>query len=142
MKITAVCLLAIFCAAACADDSLSTAVNRISKVGVFAFGGVGFIGKISQGEIDFRVIQAQPPALALSIFEEMFANGSPAAKSYALAGIRQFDPDRSKQLLASLHGSTEKVMIMQGCIIEDRPLIEIAKAIDSGSYDDQLKRAR
>ncbi len=111
----------------------------MTNTGVFAFGGVGFIGKISQGEIDFRAIQSQPDAVALASFETIYARGDPAAKSYALAGIRQLDGARFKELLRTLDGSQETVFTMEGCIMERHRLTDIAKAIDAGSYDSWLK---
>jgi len=127
------------CSVAPAQDTLSAAVKSLSNTGVFAFGGVGFVGKISQGEIDFRVIQSQPAAVALASFETIYATGDPAAKSYALAGIRQLDRERFRDILRSLDGSQEEVFTMEGCIMERRRLVDIAKAIDAGSYDDWLK---
>lgn len=122
-----------------AQDTLSATVKSLSKTDVFAFGGVGFIGKISQGEIDFRVIQSQPAAVALASFETVYSTGDTAAQIYALAGIRQLDRERFKEILQSLDGSQEKVFTMQGCIMERRLLVDVAKAIDKGSYDDWLK---
>jgi hypothetical protein len=119
--------------------TLSATVKSLAKTGVFAFGGVGFIGKISQGEIDFRAIQSQPAAVALSSLETIYATGDPAAKSYALAGIRQLDRERFKGILLSLDGSQQEVFTMEGCIMERRRLVDVAKAIDAGSYDDWLK---
>jgi hypothetical protein len=132
-------LIILSCGVAPAQDTLSATVKSLSKTGVFAFGGVGFIGKVSQGEIDFRVIQSQPAAVALASFEEIYASGDPAAKDYALAGIRQLDRERFKEILQSLDDSQEMVFTMQGCIMERHSLVDIAKAIDKGSYDDWLK---
>jgi hypothetical protein len=139
VKRFAAVLLVVLCSIAPAQDTLSATVKNITKTGVFAFGGVGFVGKISQGEIDFRVIQSQPAAVALASFETIYATGDPAAKSYALAGIRQLDRARFKEILQSLDDSQEKVFTMEGCIMERRRLVDVAKAIDAGSYDDWLK---
>ena len=139
MKPFAAALLVLFCAVAPAQDALSAAVKNMRDLGVFAFGGVGFAGKISQGEIDFRVIQTQPAPVALASFEKVFATGDPAAKSYALAGIRQLDGNRFRELLQSLSGSQERVLTMQGCIVEKRKLVDVAKAIDAGNYNDWTK---
>ncbi len=140
MKRSAALLLALVCSAGYAQDPLAAAVKSISNAGVFAFGGVGFIGRISQGEIDFRIIQSQPAAVALASFEEIYTSGDIEAKSYALVGIRKLDEKRYKELLQSLEGSQEKVFTMQGCIIEKRNLEDVAKSIDSGGYDGYLKQ--
>jgi hypothetical protein len=139
VKRSAAAFLLLLCSVAPAQDTLSATVKSLSKTGVFAFGGVGFVGKISQGEIDFRVIQSQPAVVAIASFEEIYASGDPAAKSYALAGIRQLDRARFKEILQSLDGSQETVLTMQGCIIEKRGLVDVAKAINTGSYDYYLK---
>jgi hypothetical protein len=118
---------------------LSATVKSISKTSVFSFGGVGFIGKISQGEIDFRIIQSQPAAVALESFETIYAGGDAEAKSYALVGIRHLDGARFKELLQSLQGSPEHVMTMQGCIIQKQNLEDVARAVDAGNYDGYLK---
>jgi hypothetical protein len=139
VKRFAAVLLVVLCSVASAQDTLSATVKSLTKTSVFAFGGVGFIGRISQGEIDFRVIQSQPAAVALASFETIYASGDPAAKSYALAGIRQLDRERFKEILRSLDGSQEEVFTMEGCIMERRRLVDVAKAIDAGSYDNWLK---
>ena len=135
----AVALIILSCSVAPAQETLSTTVKSLTNTGVFAFGGVGFVGKISEGEIDFRVIQSQPAAVALTSFETVYATGDAAAKGYALAGIRQLDRERFKEILRSLDGSQEMVFTMEGCIMERRRLVDVAKAIDAGSYDDWLK---
>jgi len=134
--------MVLICSVAAAQDALATAVKSITNTGVFAFGGVGFIGKISEGEVDFRVIQAQPATVALASFEKIYATGDAAAKSYALAGIRQLDETRFKKLLQSLDNSQETVFTMHGCIMEKQRLADIAKAIEAGSYDSWLKPRR
>jgi hypothetical protein len=141
IKTMAALLVGLLCSVGYSQDPLAGAVQRLSNTGVFAFGGVGFIGKISQGEIDFRAIQSQPPQVALRSFELVFATGDAAGRSYALAGIRQLDAVHSKELLRSLDSSNEKVMTMQGCVMESHRLADIVKAIDSGRYDDRLKPA-
>jgi hypothetical protein len=139
-RLTSVLLVAV-CGVALAQSagSDSDAVKRLSKVRMFAFGGVGFAGVTSQGEKDFRVIFAEPPATSLARFENLYADGTPEAKSYALAGIRKLDGSHFKELLQTLQSSQEKVMTMQGCIIEDRTMAQVAKSIDSGQYDFWLK---
>jgi hypothetical protein len=138
MKRTAALLLAILCNAGYAQNPLA-AVKSISNTGIFAFGGVGFAGKTSQGEIDFRVIESQPPTVALEEFEKVYATGDAAAKSYALVGIRQLDRNRFNELLRSLQDSEQKVMTMQGCILQKQKLADVAKSIDAGSYDGYLQ---
>ena len=139
MRRFAVALIILSCSVVPAQETLSATVRSLAKTDVFAFGGVGFIGKISQGEIDFRIIQSQPSAVALASFETVYSTGDSAAQIYALAGIRQLDRARFEEIFQSLDGSQEMVFTMQGCVMERHRLVDIAKAIDAGNYDDSLK---
>jgi hypothetical protein len=132
-------VLTILCSAGYAQNPLAASVQRISQTSVFAFGGTGFAGKTSQGEIDFRVIESQPSTVALESFETIYAGGDAAAKSYALVGIRQLDEKRFNELRQSLQGSPEHVLTMQGCIVQKQNLMDVARAVDAGSYDGYLK---
>jgi hypothetical protein len=132
-------LLVMLCSVAHAQATPSAAAQHLSKVGVFAFGGVGFVGKTSEGEKDFRIVMSQPAADALASLETLYAHGTPAAKSYALVGIRKLDRERFEELVQPLESSKEKVFIMEGCIMQDRSLGDIARAIDSGAFAPSLK---
>ena len=136
-RLVAVLLVAL-CGVAHGQATPSAAAQRLSKVGLFAFGGVGFAGTTSEGEKDFRIVLSQPAADALASLEVVYAHGTPAAKSYALVGMRKLDERRFKELVQPLESSHEKVASMAGCILQFRPLGEIARAIDSGSYDSRL----
>jgi len=139
MRLLAATLIAFLCSIAFSQEAHSVAIQRIEHASVFAFGGTGYAGVTSQGEKDFRTILSQPSSVAEVDFERIYASGNSEAKSYALAGIRELDQAHFKVLLESLNGSNEKVVTMEGCIIEDRPLIKVAQDINSGRYDFWLK---
>ena len=117
-----------------ADDHLDVVVKRLNSVGTFAFGGVGFTGVISKGEIDFKFVLSQPPPVALAAFEKLHAFGNPQAKPYALAGIRKLNLRRYGELLAAMGVSTDKVEVMRGCVITREPLQNVAKEINRGDF--------
>jgi len=117
-----------------ADDTVDAAVNRLSTVGQFAFGGVGFAGVTSKGETDFRLVLAQPKTTALNAFERLFAIGNPQGKSYALSGLKKLASARFAELVAALANSTEEVKVLRGCIVSREPLPEVAKQIANGSF--------
>ena len=121
-------------------ESKSETIERISHTKLFAFGGVGFAGTTSDGEKDFRVIISLPSAA--NDFETMYAQGTPEAQGYALAGLRELNEVRFKELLRSLHGSQAQLETMEGCIKRRRSLIKIAAEIDSGRYDPWVKHDR
>jgi hypothetical protein len=115
-----------------AVQTTDTVVNRMTQVRLFAFGGVGFAGAISQGEKDYRTIFAR--STAQSDFETLFAQGSQESKCYALVGMRRINPERFKVLAASLRDSKTDVITMTGCILERRSLASVLHSIESGSY--------
>ena len=112
--------------------------ERLTTIELFAFGGIGFAGKTSEGEKAFRVVMEKPRDEALPAMEAIFANGSVAAKSYALVGIRKLAPQRFETLYQSVAHSQEKVPTMSGCIARTMTLQEVANEIRSGAYDRNL----
>jgi hypothetical protein len=120
--------------AAPAEDSVDAAVSRLSTVERFAFGGTGYAGVTSKGELDFKVVLSQPRPAALTAFERLFATGNPQGKSYALSGVKKLNPEKFKELLASASASTEQVEVMRGCIVSHESLREVAKQIDRGEF--------
>ncbi len=135
---TAVAFLC-FSAIAFCQDAASVALLRIQSTAVFAFGGVGFVGRTSQGEIDFKTILSLPREQAIAAIEQIYEKGNPQAKSYALAGLRKLDVSRFETLRTSLQHSPVKVQIMRGCILSGETLQQIASGIESGQYDSWLR---
>jgi hypothetical protein len=117
-----------------ASDPPDDALKHLSTIGIFAFGGVGYAGATSKGEIDFKLILAQPPMAALAAFEKLYATGNPQGKSYALSGIKKLNPSRFKDLLALAGRSSEDVQVEKGCIIAHEQLRDVAKQIDRGKF--------
>jgi hypothetical protein len=117
-----------------ADDTVGAAVGRLSAVKAFAFGGVGYAGVTSKGEIDFKFLLAQPKPTALNAFERLYAIGNPQGKSYALSGLKKLAPERFAELVATLAKSTEEVEVMRGCIVSHQPLPALAKQIGQGKF--------
>jgi hypothetical protein len=131
-----IAMFALFaCTLAAAQQSVPAALLQIASVDIFAFGGVGFSGKTSTGEAEFKTILKQPPAKALADFESLYATGNPQAKAYALAGIRRLAPARFIGLRRSLAGSNIKVEIEQGCIVSEQSLRDIAADLAARKYD-------
>jgi hypothetical protein len=106
--------------------------ERFSKIGVFAFGGVGFSGATSAGEKDYKAILSRPSAKA--DFERLYSSGNIMAKCYALVGIHRLSPQRFRELARPLHNSKEQVVTMHGCIMCHETLGVIINQIESGRY--------
>jgi hypothetical protein len=117
-----------------ANDSVDSAVKRLSVVEHFAFGPVGDGGETSEGESDFKLVILQRPGLALKAFEKLYATGNPQGRSYALAGIKILYPKRFKELVASAGASTDQVEVQRGCIVTNESLGDVAKQIDRGDF--------
>jgi len=58
-------------------DPIKDAVQNLSTVRVFAFGGIGFAGATSKGESNLRFLISQPGPIALQALEQLYATGSP-----------------------------------------------------------------
>jgi hypothetical protein len=106
------------------------AFERLAKVGLFAFGRVGFVGTISTGEKDYKVILSRPTALA--DFERLYSSGNAMAKAYALLGIRDVNPERFRALAEPMRNSKEQVTTMHGCIMSRESFGAIVMQIESG----------
>jgi len=117
-----------------ANDSIDAAVNRLSTIERFAFGGVGFAGVTSKGEIDFKLVLAQPRLTALNAFEKLYTIGNPQGKSYALAGLKKLVPQRFTELAKASEKSPDVVEVMRGCIVSHEPLHDVAKQIAQGKF--------
>jgi hypothetical protein len=117
-----------------AEDTVDAAVNRLSTVQRFAFGGVGYAGVTSKGEADFKFVLAQSKPTALNAFERLYAISNPQGKSYALSGLKKLALERFAELVATLAKSTEEVDVMRGCIVSHEPLPAVAKQIDQGKF--------
>lgn len=117
-----------------ADDAVDAAVNRLSTVERFAFGGVGYAGATSKGETDFKFVFAKPKPTALNAFERLYSIGNAQGKSYALSGLKKLAPERFAELIPTLGKSTEEVEVMRGCIISHEPLPQVAKQIGQEKF--------
>src|ERR1041385_6065269 len=80
----------------------------------FAFGGVGFVGTTSAGELGFRQVLDGPDAAAR--FKEAYAEATIEGKLYALCGLRATDRSSFDRRAVDLRSETNQVMTMSGCI--------------------------
>lgn len=111
-------------------------IERLSKVGQFAFGHVGYAGVTSQGEKDFKTVLARKSAV--QDFNKLFAEGNIQAKCYALVGIRKLDPKRFQELSGELSNSTAKIEVMKGCIVSHVVFADVFREIAAGKYSDSI----
>jgi hypothetical protein len=107
-------------------------VERLARVGVFAFGTVGYAAIISPGEKDYKTVLNR--SSALEDFERLYTAGNLQAKCYALVGIHRLDPTRFSELIRPLRDSKETVTTMTGCILSREAFGDIIKQIESGRF--------
>jgi hypothetical protein len=107
-------------------------VERLAKVGVFAFGPVGFAAITSPGETDYRTVSNR--SSSLEDFEKLYSTGNLQAKCYALVGIHRLNPTRFRELIRPLLDSKETVNTMTGCILSREALGNVIKQIESGRF--------
>jgi hypothetical protein len=107
-------------------------VERLAKVGVFAFGPVGFAAITSPGETDYRTVFNR--SSALEDFEKLYSTGNLQAKCYALVGIHRLNPTRFRELIRPLLDSKETVNTMTGCILSREAFGNVIKQIESGRF--------
>lgn len=128
-KVVAVLLLS---SLSFAVDPVDAAVNRLANVEYYAFGGVGFAGVTSRGEKDYKAIFVSPNGL--QEFELLFSRGNPAAKCYALFGIRKLDKEKFKKLAAPLRHSQIEVSTMRGCLESRERLGDLIARIEKEKF--------
>jgi hypothetical protein len=114
-------------------------LHSLTEARIFALGGVGYPGITSEEEIQLKAIMALPLAEAEQKLESVYLSGNPQAMSYALMGMRKLDRKRYAELLTSARASRKTVVTMNGCIVSEEKLSEIAADLDSGKYDPWLR---
>ena len=124
--------------ARCADPvtasvSIPQATERLKKATIFAFGGVGFAGTMSDEETAFHVICSSTDASAL--FSTIYSQGTDEAKLYALSGLHRLDKGSFDALAKALDEKNPKVMTMSGCLVIPRDAADVVAGIDAGTYD-------
>jgi len=122
-----------------AQTSVEQSIQGMAHVDYFAFGGVGYAGSTSKGELYFRRIMLEPPDHALALFEELYKTENLQARSYALVGIRALKPSRFKELYEGVLTAKGDVTTMQGCMVGSEHFGDIARQINKGLYDPWLR---
>ena len=119
------------------QDSRDPLPERLAKVKMFAFGGVGFASVATQGEKDCAQVMSRPSRQ--ETLEHLFKTGTPEAKSYALVGLYNLNRTRFSELAATLRSSkTEVVTAHQGCILHKTTLGAVIQSIGAGAYPHHL----
>lgn len=113
-------------------------VATLQQVSVFAVGGVGIAGTMSEGERALRAV-LQGPA-ATKQLEALISSATPAGQLYALLGFRVHDRDAYARALSVFPKVDTQVETIGGCIVSHVPFRELRKRIEAGDYDRALDR--
>ena len=114
-------------------EPLMEAYDQLLSAKVFAFGGVGFAGVLSEGEKAFHIVAGSTNALDL--FKAAVENGTPEARMYALCGIRKLAPDKVDAYAKPLQSANPTVVTMSGCLGSEEAASNVVTRIVAGSYD-------
>lgn len=113
-------------------------VQRLVKVGMFAFGGVGFGGQTSDGEAAFGAVVRKKEAIRYIM--AVFEYGSAHAQCYALVALRESSPELFRESMARMRKNPPKeIAVMSGCIMSHVSPKELFDAIEAGHYSDWFK---
>ena len=120
------------------SNSVQNAGEELLNIKCFAFGGVGYAGTTSPGELAFRAVLAG--ANAREHFETILAKGTAEAKLYALCGIRRLQPESFDAAAKSLRAADPPVNTMSGCLLAEEKASAVIRRIAEGDYDRYTKR--
>ena len=118
--------------------SQNSAAGDLASAKMFAFGGVGAAGIMSEGERNLRAVLGQSDASQQ--LQAAFAQATPAGKLYILVGLRRCDPAAYQRVIDSVARSNDDVEIARGCMITREPFRQLLSQIRDGRFDDYLSQ--
>jgi len=134
--LSALAVLALWVPSARSEQSAPEATLR--KTDLFALGGIGVAGTMSEGERALREVLNEPGVTAR--LEKLLSDASPAGQLYALLGLRVRDRAAYERALGKLGTTNAKVQTARGCILSEEAFGDLVKEIERGLYDNFLAR--
>jgi hypothetical protein len=110
----------------------------LRKTELFALGGIGVAGSMSEGERALREVLKESDVAAR--LEKLLADASPVGQLYALLGLRRRDRAAYERALGKLRTTDAKVQTARGCILQQESFSDLLNEIERGQYDDFLAR--
>lgn len=108
------------------------AYDALTRVSVFAVGGVGVAGTRSQGESAFRVLLKQKGAGAA--FQQLLKSATPEGKMYGLLGLSVIAPGHLAPQAKPFLSAPEPVQTISGCMVMTEKMGAVAQQINKGNY--------
>jgi hypothetical protein len=143
MKITKLCVglsatAALILSVPCAQSEQSAPDATLRKAQLFALGGIGVAGSMSEGERALREVLKEPDVPAR--LEKLLSDAPPAGQLYALLGLRLRDRTAYERALGKLRITDAKVQTARGCMLSEESFGDLVKEIERGQYDNFLTR--
>ncbi len=134
--LSALAVLILWVPSARSEQSAPDATLR--KTELFALGGIGVVGSMSEGERALREVLKESDVAAR--LEKLLSDASPAGQLYALLGLRRRDRVAYERALQKLRTTDAKVQTARGCILQLESFGDLVKEIERGQYDNFLAR--
>jgi hypothetical protein len=116
----------------------SDSVAKLQHTPVFALGGIGVAGTMSEGERALRAVLQE--SAATTQLEALLHTAAPAGQLYALLGLRVHDRAAYTRALQDFSKPEMQVETIGGCIVSHAPFRELLQRIEAGDYDKALAR--
>jgi hypothetical protein len=134
--LSAIAILILFVPSTRSEHSAPDTTLR--KTGLFALGGIGAAGSMSEGERALREVLKESDVAAR--LEKMLSDASPAGQLYALLGLRLRDRAAYERAVGKLRTTDAKVQTARGCILQQESFGDLVKEIEHRLYDNFLAR--
>jgi hypothetical protein len=115
MKFQTTLLVAMFASCIVNPANAIAADADLAKAPYFAFGGVGFAGTTSEGDVAYKKMLACDDAEERLV--KIFESGSNPAKAYALHGLHSLKSKRYPEFKKRFLKKAPSVKRMSGCLM-------------------------
>jgi hypothetical protein len=121
-----------------AAASENTPARDLAAAKLFAFGGVGVAGLMSEGERNLRAVLERSDASQQ--LQGALVHATPTGELYILVGLRRCDRAAYQKIFDSLARPNDNVEVARGCMISREPFRQLLSQIQDGRFDDYLSR--
>lgn len=137
-RLASLCVTILACTALARAAEPGSGENVLQKTGMFALGGIGVAGTMSEGERALRELLRGSDALMR--LDRLLSTAGPAGQLYALLGLRLKDRAAYDRAVSKMRATDAKVQTARGCMIDMESFGDLVKEIERGQYDTFLER--
>jgi hypothetical protein len=110
------------------DDETVGLASALDEMGFVAFGGIGYEGAVSDGEVVTRQLATRPRAAVALAW--LVVHGRPAARLYGYWALRHLDPVAARTYQSRLGADRTPVVLVTGCIVRMSTVADAARVAD------------